>query len=89
MSYPTTVILVLLLHSKLHNCLEKCCDEVLVASSGPAEEYQGERLGVYKKLPNQQFNDKPLYRKVDGDDYLYFWKFLDPDNGAGHNWLVR
>ena len=85
-----SVLLFLLLRTKLCNCLEKCCDEILISSSGPAEEYQEERLGVYKKLPNQQFNDKPLYRKVDGDDYLYFWKFYDQDdNGAGQNWLVR
>ena len=69
--------------------LEKCCDEILISSSGPGAEYQGERLGIYKKLPNQEFNNKPLYRKVDGDDYLYFWKFTDPDNDFGHNWIVR
>ena len=73
----------------LAESLEKCCDEILISSSGPAAEYQADRLGVYKKLPNQEFNNKPLYRKVDGDDYLYFWKFTDPDNDFGHNWLVR
>ena len=46
-------------------------------------------LGVYKKLPNREFNGKPLYRKVNGDDYLYFWKYTDPDNDFGHNWIVR
>ena len=40
-------------------------------------------------LPNQQLNDKPVYKKVNGDDYLYFWKFTDPDDGFGHNWVVR
>ena len=28
-----------------------CCDEILVSSSGPAEEYQGDRLGVYISVP--------------------------------------
>ena len=28
-----------------------CCDEVLVSSSGPAEEYQSDRLGVYISVP--------------------------------------
>lgn len=69
--------------------LENCCEEVLISSSGPGFEYQRDRLGVYKMIPNQKFNDKPLYKKVDGDDYIYFWKFTDPDNGFGHNWIVR
>lgn len=69
--------------------LQKCCDEVLVTSSGPGKQYQSERLGVYKMLPNREFNDKPLYKKVDGDDYLYFWIFDEANNGQGHNWLIR
>ena len=28
-----------------------CCDEILVSSSGPAEEYQSDRLGVYISVP--------------------------------------
>ena len=68
--------------------LDKCCDELLVSSSGPAEEYQADRLGVYKQLQNSELNGKPLYRKVDGDDYFYFWKW-DQQDGGGHNWLIR
>jgi hypothetical protein len=80
---------IILPHLTDGNNYYKCCDEVLIASSGPGEEYQSDRLGVYKQLENQKFNDKPLYRKVDGDDYLYFWIFEDEDNDYGDNWLVR
>ena len=65
-----------------------CCDEVLLTSSGPGEEYQNDRLGVYKAIPGKKFNDKPLYKQVDGDDFIYFWIWDDQD-GSGHNWLVR
>ena len=39
-------------------------------------------------MPGRKFNDKPIYKQVDGDDYIYFWHW-DIDDGGGHNWLVR
>ena len=36
----------------------------------------------------RKFNDKPLYKQVDGDDYIYFW-IWDNSDGGGHNWLIR
>ena len=86
---PTRHSFVLFLWQNLINALEQCCDEVLLTSSGPGAEYQNDRLGVYKMIPNSELNNRPLYKKVNGDDYIYFWKFTDPDQNLGHNWIVR
>ena len=49
MYYYTKLVLILLFSGSfmvnLANSLEKCCDEILISSSGPGAKYQNDRLG--------------------------------------------
>ena len=64
---------------------EDCCESLLITSSGLAQEYQLDRLGIYD-ITQKVINDRPVFKKRNGDDYLYYWKFK---NNKGHNWLIR
>ena len=49
MYYYTKLLLILVFSGSflvnLANSLEKCCDEILISSSGPGAKYQNDRLG--------------------------------------------
>ena len=49
MYYYTKLLLILVFSGcflvNLANSLEKCCDEILISSSGPGAKYQNDRLG--------------------------------------------
>ena len=53
-----------------------------LASSGPAAAHQSSRMGRYEKMEDFELNDKPVYKHVDSENYLYF-----SDGGSGY-WLV-
>ena len=55
---------------------------VKVASSGPAASHQATRMGNYEKMEDFELNDKPVYKHVDSENYLFFSAV-----GSGH-WLV-
>ena len=49
MYYYTKLLLIVVFFGSflvnLANSLEKCCDEILISSSGPGAKYQNDRLG--------------------------------------------
>ena len=46
--------------------------ELTVSSDGPAGTAQGSRMGVYLKEDSQQYNNRPVYQKDGGGEYLFY-----------------
>ena len=46
--------------------------ELTVASDGPAGTAWSSKMGVYQKENSQQYNNRPVYQKDGGGQYLYY-----------------
>ena len=46
--------------------------ELTVSSDGPAGTAQSSKLGVYLKEDSQQYNNRPVYQKDGGGEYLFY-----------------
>ena len=46
--------------------------ELTVASDGPAATFQWDRMGVFLKEDSRQYNNRPIYQKDGGGEYLHY-----------------
>ena len=66
--------------------------ELTVSSDGPAGTAQSSKLGVYLKEDSQQYNNRPVYQKDGGGEYLFYndkgsW-MIGPTASGSKGWIT-